>query len=153
LATESLVLYHSARFAILGFLETIVVDLMERIASKRPYESFVTVECLIEAVEAMEWTQCLPRSSPLSFASWLSWEAWNDPTSRLVLSMLRHDPKQCPHAARTLSFFEPWNSMRHALFDKYRAHRSTLPLIDRPAVLHAKATRSRASGDTSDGFE
>jgi hypothetical protein len=52
-------LYHSARYAILGFLETIVVDVIESLATDRPNDSFVTVECLIKAIESMQWTKCL----------------------------------------------------------------------------------------------
>jgi hypothetical protein len=98
----------------------------------KPNDDKITVEHLIEAIPRMNWTRELNASTPLRFTEWVSMEAWQNPVSRLVVSMIRHDAKQRHRTARTTTFFEPWCDM---LAEMFQRHSRDLERVPRPIDL------------------
>lgn len=90
---NGLQLGHSARIALVAFLETVALDVLVQIARNKMSDDRVTVEMLIEAIPKMQWVSALDPSTPLVFTEWVSMDAWRNPLSRLVVSMIRHDAK------------------------------------------------------------
>jgi hypothetical protein len=135
LSNDSFHIHLSARHAIVGFLETIVVDIVETFASLFGFPDNPTIYIdphMISTVLCLEWTKHLAPHSPLAFSDWISARALNDPASRLTLALAAHDPAQKLKSYRPLTVLEPWSTVRTKILAAAIPFRSELDPVERP---------------------
>lgn len=96
LANDSFHLAPSARFAVMGFFECILMDCIDTFTPLFADPTFTIIRIdyhLIKTVQSMQINKHMKQSSPIALVHWISLHQLYDPKSRLIVSICRNQSR------------------------------------------------------------